>query len=165
MDGEARKRKRAEEVVRMELVLPSMTNSHGTLFGGRVLEMMDMTCGIAAMNFCQKPVVTISSERVDFKVPIRAGSIVDMRAKVIYSGRTSLTVKVEVHSRHFAENVKRLCTTGYFNFVALDRTGRHPVEVPELMVESEQEKRDWEHARKLRAIRLQHRDGAKEPLG
>jgi acyl-CoA hydrolase len=153
MEDNPRPRKHSVVITRTELVLPFMTNVHGTMFGGRVLEMMDMTCGIAAMRFCRKPVVTISSEHVDFKVPIRAGSIIEMKAKVVYTGTTSMTIKVTVHSQHPAEDASRLCTTGFFNFVALDRTGRTTVQVPELIVESEEDREDWEHARKLREFR------------
>jgi acyl-CoA hydrolase len=140
-------------VTRTELVLPNMTNVHGTMFGGKVLEMMDMTCAIAAMRYCRKPVVTVSSEHVDFSVPIRSGTIIEMAAKVVYTGRSSMTVKVTVHSQHPAEEKRRLCTTGYFNFVALDRTNRRTVLVPELIVESEEEKADWAHAERLRQFR------------
>lgn len=151
---EDRPKKKAIEITRTELVLPNMTNVHGTMFGGKVLEMMDMTCAIAAMRFCRKTVVTISSEHVEFKVPIRAGSMIEMKARVVYTGRTSMTVKVTLHSQHPAEDNSRLSTTGFFNFVALDRTGRHTVPVPELIVMTEEEQTDWEHAARLREFRL-----------
>lgn len=160
-----RPKKRTVPVTRTELVLPNMTNAHGTMFGGKVLEMMDMTCAIAAMRYCRKSVVTISSEHVQFKVPIRHGSIIEMMAKVVYTGRSSMTVKVTVHSQHPAEESHRLCTTGFFNFVALDRTGTKTVEVPELIVESEEEKHDWKHADALRAIRVQTANYQKGPAG
>jgi acyl-CoA hydrolase len=153
MPDEERERKRAETVHRAEIVLPGLTNIYGTMFGGKVLEMMDVTSAIAAARFCKRDVVTISSERVDFKVPIRAGRIVELVARVVYTGRTSMTVKVDVFSQHFAEESKQLCTTGYFNFVALDRTGRHTIPVPELIVETEEERRDWEVAEQLRRKR------------
>ena len=149
-----RERRKTESVTRTELVIPPMTNSHGTMYGGLVLEMMDMTCGIAAMRFCRRPVVTVSSERVDFKVPIRAGYIVELDARVVYTGRTSITVKVEVFSQSVAHTEKRLCTSGFFNFVALDETGKNPVPVPELIVETEEEKNDHKEAEGLRKARM-----------
>ena len=155
---EERPKKNTIEITRTELVLPNLTNVHGTMFGGKVLEMMDMTCAIAAMRFCRKPVVTISSEHVDFKVPIRAGSVIELKAKVVYTGRTSMTVKVTLHSQHPAEDNSRLSTTGYFNFVALDRTGRHAVPVPELIVETDEEKSDWKHAEHLREFRQKQKN-------
>ncbi len=150
MAQDSREKKLAETVHRTEIVLPGLTNAYGTMFGGKVLEMMDVTCAIAAARFCRRDVVTISSERVDFKVPIRAGRIVELAARVVLTGRTSMTVKVDVYSQHFAEESKQLCTTGYFNFVALDRTGRHTVPVPELIVETDEERGDWEIAEQLR---------------
>lgn len=158
-----RPKKKAVVVTRTELVLPNMTNVHGTMFGGKVLEMMDMTCAIAAMRYCRKPVVTISSEHVQFKVPIRHGAIIDLSARVVFTGTSSMTVKVEVHSQHPAEEEQRLCTTGFFNFVALDRTGTKTVEVPELIVKTDQEKHDWEHANALREIRIKTANYQKGP--
>ena len=156
MSGNERTRKKTITVTRTELVIPPMTNSHGTMYGGRVLEMMDMTCGIAAMRFCRGPVVTVSSERVDFKVPIRAGYIVELNARVVYTGNTSMTVKVEVFSQPVAHEERRLCTSGFFNFVALDDTGRNPITVPELIIETEDEKRDHREALSLREARKHH---------
>ena len=153
MESASRERKCSEVVTRTELVMPYMTNSHGTMYGGKVLEMMDMTCGIAAMRFCRRPVVTVSSERVDFNVPIRAGSIVELKARVVLTGRTSMTAKVDVFSQNPAEERKHLCTTGFFNFVALDPTGRTPVEVPELIVENDKQRQDLEKAQLLREFR------------
>ena len=153
MDGGGRESKRTEVVTRTELVMPYLTNSHGTMYGGKVLEMMDMTCGIAAMRFCRRPVVTVSSERVDFNVPIRAGSIVELRARVVLTGRTSMTARVDVFSQDPAEERRHLCTTGFFNFVALDPAGRAPSEVPELIVESDEQRRDRETAEQLRDFR------------
>lgn len=143
-----RERKKAEEIIRTEIVMPSMTNTHGTMFGGKVLEMMDLTCGIASMSFCRKPVVTISSDQVEFKVPIRTGHIIQMRAKVVYTGNTSMSVKVDLFSQHPAEDDWRLCTSGYFNFVALDRTGRKTVPVPQLILDTDEDRKEWERAKR-----------------
>jgi len=123
------------------------------MFGGYVLQMMDMTCAIAAARFCRHEVVTISSERVDFKVPIRAAYTIELRARVVYTGTTSMTIKVDVFSQPFTGGRRKLCTTGFFNFVALDRTGRSTVTVPELIVETDEERSDWETARRLREDR------------
>jgi acyl-CoA hydrolase len=140
-------------VTRTELVLPSMTNSHGTMFGGKVLEMMDMTGGIAAMKFCRLPVVTASSEHVDFRIPIRASSVVELNASVVFTGNSSMAVKVTVYSQHPAEEEKHLCTTGYFTFVALDPTSRKTVPVPKLLIVTDEQQADWDKADSLREFR------------
>ena len=150
-----RPKQRAIEISHWDEVMPNMTNPHGTMFGGKVLEIMDNICAIAAMRYCRKQVVTISSEHVDFKVPIRAGTLLQIKAKVVRTGTTSMAVKVRLFSQHPAEENAHLCTTGFFNFVALDRTGKNTSVVPELIVETDEEKADWEHANKLHQFRLQ----------
>lgn len=86
----------AVEVINTELVFPTHTNHYGTIFGGRVLELMDMTGALAAMQFANEDAVTASIEAVDFKKPIKTGDIVELKAKVIYTARTSMVVKVDV---------------------------------------------------------------------
>ena len=54
-------------------VFPGRTNHHNTLFGGEALAWMDEVAFICATRFCRKPLVTISSDRGDFKEPIPAG--------------------------------------------------------------------------------------------
>lgn len=88
--------KEAVEVINTELVFPTHTNHYGTIFGGRVLELMDMTGALAAMQFANEDAVTASIEAVDFKKPIKTGDIVELKAKVIYTARTSMVVKVDV---------------------------------------------------------------------
>jgi acyl-CoA hydrolase len=75
---------------RLITVLPNQTNNHNTMFGGEVMALMDRAAGIAALQFCRKPVVTASSERIDFRTPIQAGEIIEAVARVIYVGRTSI---------------------------------------------------------------------------
>ena len=79
----------APRVVTTEHVLPGNTNMHGTMFGGDVLALMDKTAAIAALRFCRQPVVTASTERIDFRTPIRLGDIIEAHARVIHTGRTS----------------------------------------------------------------------------
>jgi acyl-CoA hydrolase len=67
-------------------------NNYGTMFGGEVLALMDKAGGIAALRFCRQPVVTASTEHIDFRTPIHSGEIIEAIAKVIYVGRTSLIV-------------------------------------------------------------------------
>ena len=80
--GVERATQAATEVHITDLVLPNQTNNHGTMFGGEVLSMMDKAAGIAALRFCRKPVVTASTERIDFRTPIHTGEIIEATAKV-----------------------------------------------------------------------------------
>lgn len=65
----------------MEMVFPGETNHYGTLFGGQALALMDKAAFIAASRYARRTVVTASSERIDFHVPVRQGQLVDLQAR------------------------------------------------------------------------------------
>lgn len=119
------------EVRFVEMVFPEQTNHYGTLFGGQALALMDKAAFVAASRHARRMVVTASSERVDFHVPIRQGQLVELVARVCGVGRTSMTVEVEVWAEDLLSGDRRLGTRGRFVLVALDAHGA-PAEVPPL---------------------------------
>src|SRR5919198_4819117 len=126
----------APEVHVTDIVLPNQTNNFKTMFGGEVMAMMDKAAAIAALRFCRKPLVTASSERIDFRTPIHAGEIIEAIARVIYVGRTSMIVRVHIYAEHPLTGERRNCTTGYFSMVAVGAQGQ-PVPVPQLLLEDD----------------------------
>lgn len=101
-------------------VFPGRTNHHNTLFGGEALAWMDEAAFVCATRFCRKPLVTISSDRVDFKEPIPAGTLVELVASVSELGNTSLVVEVNVFVESMYKDDKHKAISGSFKFVALD---------------------------------------------
>ncbi len=86
----------APEIHITDIVLPNQTNNFNTMFGGEVMALMDKAAAIAGLRFCRQPLVTASSERIDFRTPIHAGEIIEAIARVIYVGRTSMLVRVHI---------------------------------------------------------------------
>jgi uncharacterized protein (TIGR00369 family) len=112
-----------------ELVMPNHTNHHGNLFGGHALGLMDHAGWVAATRCARRTMVTVASERVEFKVPVVAGQMVELVARVTRVGRTSVTVAVDMYAETVATGERRLATSGSFVFVAIDDDGRPtPVE-------------------------------------
>ena len=101
-------------------VFPPTTNHHNTLFGGTALAWMDEVSFIAATRFCRLPLVTVSSDRIDFKHAIPAGSIVELVGRVIKVGNTSLKVEVEVFVEGLDQEGRERAISGSFSFVAVD---------------------------------------------
>jgi uncharacterized protein (TIGR00369 family) len=114
----------AEEARLIELVSPDMTNHFGTLFGGYALGLMDKAGFLAATRYARRTFVTVASERVEFKVPVRAGQLVELVARVVREGRTSVTVAVEMLVEELDSRERQLATQGTFVFVAVDESGR-----------------------------------------
>lgn len=108
----------------VEMVFPNQANHYGTLFGGDALRLMDMAAFVAASRHARRPVVTASSERIDFRVPVRQGQLAEVVGRVSKTGRTSITVEVELWAEDLLTGARRLCTKGSFVLVAVDENGR-----------------------------------------
>ncbi|CUB05130.1 Acyl-CoA hydrolase [Marinomonas fungiae] len=114
------KREEISETRVAKMVFPSTTNHYDTLFGGEALKWMDEVAYIAATRFARKQVVTISTEQVDFKRPIPSGILVELVARVVKVGRTSLKVEVDIFLEELYSDKREKAITGAFNFVAID---------------------------------------------
>jgi len=126
------------EVEMTELVLPNDANILGNLLGGRLMHWIDIAAAIAASRHCNRAVVTRAMESLDFKKPVHIGEIVILRAKIIWTGNTSMKIMVKV----FKENLKtgQIIQTNeaFLTFVAVDEDAK-PVSVPALLPESDEE--------------------------
>ncbi|WP_312824250.1 acyl-CoA thioesterase [Epilithonimonas sp.] len=103
-----------------KVVFPNTTNHHNTMFGGKVMEMMDEVAFMTATRFARKAFVTVSCDRIDFKKPIPANTLVELIGKVRYVGNTSVKVNVEVYIEEMYEDVREKAISGDFTFVAID---------------------------------------------
>jgi len=108
----------------VEMVFPNQTNHYGTLLGGDALRLMDMAAFVTASRHARRPVVTASTERIDFHVPVRQGQLAEVVGRVTGTGRTSLTVEVELWAEDLLTGKRELCTKGSFVLVAIDEQGR-----------------------------------------
>ncbi|MGK8710090.1 acyl-CoA thioesterase [Metapseudomonas otitidis] len=115
-------------------VFPPATNHHNTLFGGTALAWMDEVSFICATRFCRLPLVTVSTDRIDFKHPIPAGSIVELIGRVVKVGNTSLKVEVEVFVEGMYEAGRERAISGAFSFVAIDDDKRPVPVLPEAAI-------------------------------
>jgi acyl-CoA hydrolase len=139
-----------------ELMMPGHANNLGHVFGGVILSLMDKCAAIAALRHTRTSVVTASIDRVDFREPIYLGDLVVMRASVNYVGRTSMEVGVRVEAEDLSTGNRRHTNSCYLTFVAVDRNGR-PIEVPDLIPETEDQIRRHAAAVQRRRRRLEER--------
>ncbi|WP_306644017.1 acyl-CoA thioesterase [Sanyastnella coralliicola] len=109
-------------------VFPNTTNHYDTLFGGTAMQLMDEVAFITATRFSRQRMVTVSSDRIDFKKPIPAGTIAELQGKVIYLGRTSLKIRVNIYIEQMYSDQRDKAITGEFTFVAIDESKR-PVKI------------------------------------
>lgn len=109
-------------------VFPNTTNHYDTLFGGTALQLMDEVAFICATRFSRKKVVTISSDKVDFKLPIPAGTLVELVANVVHVGKTSIQVGIDIFVEEMYSQERYKAVHGTFTMVAVD-DDKQPVSV------------------------------------
>lgn len=107
-----------------KVVFPNTTNHHNTMFGGKVMEMMDEVAFMTATRFARKSFVTVSCDRIDFKKPIPADTLVELIGRVKYVGKTSLKVGVEIFVEEMYDNTREKAVSGDFTLVAIDKNKR-----------------------------------------
>lgn len=137
------------DVEMTQIVLPSHTNNHGTVFGGQMAAWIDICAAVSAQRYARKAVVTASIDEIHFVTPVRRGMVVVLKSRVNQAWSTSMEVGVRVEAEDPRTGDTFHCCTAYTTFVAINDDGR-PSSVPELDPGNNQEALE-------RAIRAQTR--------
>lgn len=145
------------QVTMTELVLPSHTNSLGTIFGGTIMSWMDIAAAICAQRHAQKQVVTVHVDDLEFIAPVYKGWVVNLRASVNHTGSTSMEVGVRIDAENPMTNESFHTASAYLTFVALDSHGR-PTPIAPIDPQSELEKERYKAAEARRAHRLKMKE-------
>ena len=141
--------------VMTQIVMPMHTNGvAGVMFGGIMMQWIDVCAGVAAMRHAHGSVLTASIDRLDFKSPVHVGEIVVLQAQVNYTSRTSMEVGCRVDTEDMRTGVRRYVTRAYLTFVAVDEGGR-PRPIEPLALETDDDRRRHAAAELRRADRLQ----------
>ncbi|MGW0042230.1 acyl-CoA thioesterase [Rhodococcus sp. NPDC003348] len=143
---------RESRVVKTSRVFPNDVNDHNTLFGGRLMSDIDMTASISATRHSRASVVTASTDSVAFLAPVRPSDSVCLESYVTWTGRSSMEVFVKVTAEDLRSGDRRIAATAFLTFVAIDDAGL-PTQVPEVVPESDEERKLNETG----DVRAQHR--------
>lgn len=141
-----------------ELTLPNDSNALGTLFGGKLMQYVDIAAAISASRLARSPVVTASIDSMTFLRPIRIGQLVVLRSSVNRVFRTSMEVGVKVMVEDLMTGEQAHVSSAYLTFVALDPSGVSRIELPQVVPETEAEQRRFAAAGERRAYRLKTRE-------
>ncbi|CAM3357993.1 acyl-CoA thioesterase [Aequorivita lipolytica] len=136
-----------------DMVLPSETNPIGNMFGGELLARMDRAASIAARRHSRRIVVTASVNHVAFNKMIPLGSVVTVEAKVSRAFNSSMEVYMDVFIEDRESGERSLSNEAIYTFVAVDEMGS-PVRVPELVPETDLEKKRFEAALRRKQLSL-----------
>ncbi|MEO0552882.1 MAG: acyl-CoA thioesterase [Bacteroidota bacterium] len=151
----AKKKKPVQEsyVTMTELVLPNDTNTLNNLMGGRLMHWMDIVSAIAAQKHSNRIVVTASVDNVSFSKAIQLGNVVTLRARVTRAFSSSMEVRIDVEAEDIPSGKKFESNSAFFTFVAVDQSGR-PIDVSEVLPETQEEKELYDGALRRRQLRL-----------
>ncbi len=141
------------KTIMTDLVLPSETNPINNLFGGELLARMDRAASIAARRHSRRIVVTASVNHVAFNRSVPLGSVVTIEAKVSRAFKSSMEVFMDVWIEDRESGSRAKANEAIYTFVAVDESGR-PVEVPELIPETDLEKARYEAALRRKQLSL-----------
>ncbi len=146
----------ASRCVMTQIVMPTHTNgAAGVMFGGVMMQWIDVCAGVAAMRHAGGSVVTASIDRLDFLGPVHVGDVVVLQSQVNYTHKTSMEVGVRVETEDMRSRARRYTTKAYLTFVAVDPHGRPVgVAVPPLELVTDDDRRRWADAERRRAERL-----------
>jgi acyl-CoA hydrolase len=136
-----------------QIVMPNDTNTLGNLFGGRLLQWMDVVASIAAHRHCKRVVVTASVNNVAFQNPINHASIITLESKVSRAFTSSMEVFIDVWVEDHVTGKKTKSNEAIYTFVAVDQNGS-PLPVPPLVPETEEEQKRFDGALRRKQLSL-----------
>jgi acyl-CoA hydrolase len=147
--------KRADESATemVQVVLPNDANPLGYILGGTVMHLIDIAGAIACHRHTRSLLVTAAVDDLQFLHPIKVGDLILLKARVTCTFTTSLEVQVDVYSEETLTGKRLLTSSAFLTFVAVASTGER-VPIPQLIVETGEERRVCEEAHARRASRL-----------
>ena len=139
-----------------EIVLPEDSNPRGSIFGGRVLALIDKRAAIVAMRHARSEAVTVSLDSVVFVNKVRVGNVLVLCGHLNAAFGSSMEVEVQVHSEDPATGDRKLTTTAFVTMVCLGSEGS-PRPAPPLLLETDEERAEAARATRRREARLARR--------
>jgi len=137
---------------RSEIVFPADSNGLGNLFGGRLMQFIDLVGAVAAVRHSRAIVVTASMDQLDFVAPVHVGDLLILKASVNRAFRTSMEVGVRAMVEDARGQTLRHVSSAYLTYVAVDSEGNR-LPVPCVIPETEHQKRRFEDAGRRREMR------------
>jgi acyl-CoA hydrolase len=146
---------------RSEIIFPADSNALGNLFGGRLMQYIDLVGAMAASRHARAITVTASMDHLDFVAPVHVGDLLILKASVNRAFRTSMEIGVKAMVEDVREQRYRHVSSAYLTYVAVDHQGKGLI-VPQLIPETEHQKRRFEDAGRRREMRAGETQRRKE---
>lgn len=143
---------RTEQV---QIIMTEHINGYGRLFGGKLVEWIDVVAAVVARRHCNREVTTVSIDNLQFKAAAYANDTVILIGEITYVGNTSMEIRVDAFVEEL-DGTRSQINSAYLVMVALDEN-ENPVSVPKLTLESPQHKAEWEAGARRHQLRKQRK--------
>ena len=151
------KKKRVKDSVaeQVQILTQANLNGYSRLFGGQLMEWIDIVAAVVARRHSEKNVTTAVVDMLEFKEPAYANDTLIISGKITYAGKTSMEIKVMTYVEALSGE-RKLINTAYIVMVALDENDK-PTKIPELIIETDEEKLEYEAALLRKERRLEYK--------
>jgi len=140
----------------VQIIMSSHVNGARRLFGGKLMEWIDVTAAVEARRHAHSDVTLAAVDALDFIAPVQMNDTIVLNAEVTWTGRTSLEVRVETDVEHL-DGQRQLVNRAYLVFVAVDADGK-PQLVESFKPSTPAECQEWQQAVERRRRRLEQRE-------
>ena len=140
----------------VHMVRPNHLNAAGRLFGGILMQWLDEVAGLVAKRHTRSNVITASVDNLRFIKGAYQKDVIVIIGKVTYVGNTSMEVRVDTDVEN-VDGMRRPINRAYFTMVALDENDK-PRKAPRLILETEEERAEWQAAEKRREMRIKRKE-------
>ncbi len=151
--GKTVEESRCEQV---HILMPPHINGNNRLFGGRLMEWIDVVAAVVARRHCGTDVTTVYVDNLHFRSAAFLNDTIVLKGEITYVGNTSMEVRVKTYIEYL-DGRREKVNQAYLVMVSIDKNQR-PKEVPRLIVETDEQKLEWEHGarrKELRKVRSQ----------
>ena len=139
----------------IQIIMPAHNNGYERLFGGKLMQWIDVVAAVVARRHCNCNVTTVFIDNLHFKAAAYTNDTIVLIGQITYVGNTSMEVRVETFVESL-DGTQKLVNRAYLVMVALDENEK-PVKVPGLLIETEEEQMEWEAGKRRYELRKQRR--------
>ena len=145
----------ASQTQQTQILIHEHINGSGRLFGGRLMEWIDIVAAVTARRHSGRNVTTASIDTLHFKSPAYINDTILLEGTTTYVGRTTKEVRVDTVVEAL-DGTRRMINRANLVMVALDERGR-PTPVPPLLPETEEQRQEWEAGKRRNELRKQRK--------
>lgn len=146
----------ASRTEQVQILMPEHINGSGRLFGGRLVEWIDVVAAVVARRHCGGNVTTVAMDNLQFRAAAYINETLVLVGRITHVGSTSMEVRVDTYVEDLT-GVRRMINRAYIVMVALDENEK-PTQVPGLVLTTDKDRQEWENGQRRRELRSQRRD-------